>query len=359
VWYGMWRQDVPNPDGGFTRRQRCVKLGTVSELPDRSKARERLSRLMGQKPSVEMTFSELVDRWKVVVVPTLKDSTAGMYLFKLHRYVVPVFGNREISDISRYDVETFLADMAKKKYCRNTIRGMRASLSQVLSWAVSHEWTEKNPCFGVKLPLAGSKVKRVVLTPQQVMTIADALEEPYATLVLFLAAVGLRVGEAVGIKWTDFDGDTLHLQRRIYERREDTTKRPRKRCNIPIPSALLERMRKLGDGEWVFRSRAGTPLDPKNALNRRLRPVVRELGIPLGGWHDFRHTLSTQLLKRYPVKVVSELLGHSNVQTTLETYQHVETEDFRAPLDETAAQLLSNVSKRPVLQQSAGSKTLN
>ncbi|MGO9843888.1 MAG: tyrosine-type recombinase/integrase [Candidatus Acidiferrales bacterium] len=71
-------------------------------------------------------------------------------------------------------------------------------------------------------------------------------------------------------------------------------------------------MKSLGQGEWVFRSRSGTPVDPKNAANRYLRPVAKELGLTLGGWHDFRHTLSTQLLRRYPTKVVSELLGHSN-----------------------------------------------
>jgi len=65
----------------------------------------------------------------------------------------------------------------------------------------------------------------------------------------------------------------------------------------------------------------------------------------LGGWHDFRHTLSTQLLRRNPTKVVSELLGHSSVQTTLSVYQHVETDQFRAPLNEIATELLPDVTK--------------
>ena len=86
-------------------------------------------------------------------------------------------------------------------------------------------------------------------------------------------------------------------------------------------------------------------MDPKNAANRYLRPVAKGLGITLGGWHDFRHTLSTQLLKRYPTKVVSELLGHSSVQTTLSVYQHVEMEDFRVPLNEMATELLCDVTK--------------
>jgi hypothetical protein len=156
-------------------------------------------------------------------------------------------GNRQGSEISRYDVETFLADKAKK-YCRNTLRGMRASLSRVLSWSVACDWIGKNPCAGVRLPLAGSKVKRTILTSQQVAAIASRLEEPYSTLVIFLAATGLRIGEAVGIKWSDFEGDTVHIRRRIYERREGTTKTKSSERSIPIPAALLERMKLLGLG---------------------------------------------------------------------------------------------------------------
>jgi excisionase family DNA binding protein len=344
TWYGMWREDVLDADGGFIRRQRNVKLGAVAEIPNCADALDKLAVLMNQKPSVRLEFSELFERWKAAVVPTLKDSTANNYVYNLKTYLVPAFGNREVSAINRYEVETFLAGKAKM-YCRNTLRGMRASLGRILSWAVVCDWIEKNPCAGVKLPNAGSKVKRTILTPQQVIAIAARLEEPYSTLILFLAVTGLRVGEAVGIKWADFEGDTLHVQRRIYERREGTTKKRGSTRSVPIPSVLLERMRTLGDGEWIFRSRAGTPVDPKNAANRHIRPTAKALGIVLGGWHDFRHTLSTQLLRRYPAKVVAGLLGHSNVQTTLAIYQHVETEDFRAPLNETANELLCDVIK--------------
>jgi len=344
MWYGMWREDVPKPDGGFTRRQRKAKLGPVSELTNKAMALERLSVLMNQKPTTQLNFGELFERWKAAVVPTIKESTSDTYIYNLKSYIVPAFGNRQVSEISRYEVETFLADKAKK-FCRNTLRGMRASISRVLSWAVACDWIEKNPCAGVRLPLAGSKVKRTILTPYQVAALAARLEEPYSTLVIFLAATGTRIGEAVGIKWSDFDGNTLHIQRRIYERKEGTTKTKGSNRSIPIPTALLERMKLLGEGEWVFRSQAGTPVDPKNAANRYLRPAAEALGIKLGGWHDFRHTLSTQMLKRYPTKVVSELLGHSSVQTTLSVYQHVETEDFRAPMNEMTTELLLDVTK--------------
>ena len=104
-------------------------------------------------------------------------------------------------------------------------------------------------------------------------------------------------------------------------------------------------MRLLGNGEWVFRSRTGTPINPGNALKRYVRPVVKNLGIEIGGWHDFRHTLVTRSLKKWPTKVISEMVGHSDVHTTLRVYQHIETEDFRGPMNELADELLCDVTK--------------
>ena len=344
VWYGMWREDVTTADGQLVRRQRKVRLGSVSELPTKSTARMRLSDLMNAAPAVELSFAQLVERWKAAVVPTIKDTTATYYQKMLRAHIVPAFGDREVASIGRYDIETFLADRAQR-YCRNTLRGMRVSLGRVLSWAVACGWLGKNPCSGIRLPHAGKKIVRTILSPEQAIAIASELREPYSTLVLFMAITGLRVSEAIAIKRTDFEGDVLSIRRRLYEGKADTPKTEKSRRCLPIPAVLLSRMRMLGDGDWIFRSRTGTPVNPGNALKRYIRPVARKLGIEIGGWHDFRHTLSTRLLKKWPTKVVSEMLGHSNVQTTMEIYQHVQSEDFRAPLSEMASELLPSVTK--------------
>jgi len=74
---------------------------------------------------------------------------------------------------------------------------------------------------------------------------------------------------------------------------------------------------------------------------RYIRPVAKELNIDRGGWHDFRHTVAISMLRAgHGVKVISELLGHSDVSITLRTYDHVESDAFRAPLNEAASQLL-------------------
>jgi len=347
MWYGMWREEFSDGDGKVKRRQRNVKLGPVTELPTKVAAREVLARRVGAalKPKVEMTLSDLFGRWQKVASLSLKTSTYAHYVNALKSYVVPAFGNREIANIERYEIESFFATKAAK-YSRSTIRSMRISLGVLLAYAVRNEWLKEDPSKGVKLPraenCAGRRVQRKVLSPSQTSSIAEKLSEPYATLVLFLAVTGLRIGEAIAIKWSDFEGDVLHVQRRMYDGKADTTKSRDSKRRIPIPAALLERMKTLGTtGEWIFHARGGVPLNPGNSLKRYIRPVAKELNIELGGWHDFRHTVATSMLRAgHGVKVVSELLGHADVSITLRTYDHVESEAFRAPLNQAANQLL-------------------
>ena len=124
---------------------------------------------------------------------------------------------------------------------------------------------------------------RTVLTSEQVTAIAGKLEEPYATLVLSLAASGMRIGEAIAIKWSDFEGNVLRVSRRICERNMDSVKTESSIRRLPVDPALVSRMRSLGEGEWIFCSREGTPVNPGNALKRYVRPAATELRVHLGG----------------------------------------------------------------------------
>jgi integrase len=181
-----------------------------------------------------------------------------------------------------------------------------------------------------------------VLTPKQVKVIASNLEEPSSSLVLFLAVTGLRIGEAVGIQWSDFDGKVLNVRRRIYEGKADLLKTVKSNRSLPIPSALLTRLKTLDRvSEWVFSSESGTPVNPGNALRRYIQPVARTLGIPLSGFHDFRHTMATKSINSgVDPKTVSEILGHANVKITLDTYTHPALKQFRGPLNQMAERLM-------------------
>jgi integrase len=347
VWYARIREDVRNPDGQIERRHRNIRLGTLDEYPTKSAARNRLSELLkGSPPKMEMSFRELSERWEKAEGSTMKATTLHHYKNALRAYVLPKFGDRKITEINREDIQTFLAEKARK-YSESTLRSMRVVLGLTLGWATNCSWLARNPCSRVKLPkrTGGRRVTRTVLTAGQVNAIAGKLKEPYATLVLFLAATGLRIGEALAIKWTDFKDNVLHVTRRIYDGDVDAVKSKRSERKLPIDPILMERIEKLGRGEWVFRSRTGTSLNPGNALKRYIRPAAKELGISLGGWHDFRHTLSTKLRRSgvHP-KVVSDILGHKKVNLAMDVYDRTDVEDFVQPLSLVVNELCPSCS---------------
>jgi integrase len=125
---------------------------------------------------------------------------------------------------------------------------MRIALSLVMKWAVTNEWIAKNPAIGFKLPRSQScGGRRVVrnrqLKAEQVEALARRLREPYSTVVWFLAVTGCRIGEALAIKWSDFAGNVLHVQRRIYEGEIDTPKSGDSDRYLPLPEELLLRLK--------------------------------------------------------------------------------------------------------------------
>jgi integrase len=101
---------------------------------------------------------------------------------------------------------------------------------------------------------------------------------------------------------------------------------------VVLPDFALEALREhrksvLTDGpssDWVFSDRSGGPLRKSNFSRREFKPTIRRAGLPEIHFHGLRHTAATLLLSQGTnPKVVQEMLGHSTVSTTLDTYSHV------------------------------------
>jgi integrase len=113
-------------------------------------------------------------------------------------------------------------------------------------------------------------------------------------------------------------------------------------ATVPIPEALVMALQQWrseclypGDEDWVFASvqTAGkSPLWLDAALQRQLRPAAVRAGITKHvGWHTFRHSLATLLVKKKEgIKVVQELMRHADSRTTLDIYAQSDDEDKRA-----------------------------
>jgi integrase len=217
------------------------------------------------------------------------------------------------------------------------------------------------PPRNVALEVARPKVDRReadFLTPTQLRTVLDALDghrlEP---LVLLLAASGMRVGEALALRWSDVDLDARRLRvngtvRRVGGRIERTApKSQRSRRTLPISPAVVEALRSWRKAQaserlragtswessmsWIFTTESGRLLDQRNAA-RGYQRALTAAGIDVPArFHLFRHSAASAMLASGAVSVrtVSEILGHSTTSITSDVYGHVMESAKVAALD--------------------------
>lgn len=352
MWYGTYRLDTPEG-----RRPINIPLGTLQELPTKVSARDKLREKIAEMTKSEvplsassMKFAELVKRWEQSEGPGMGETTLRHYTNALRASVLPKWKDRSIDSIQREHITNLLNSQAAK-YSKSSLRSMRLVLCMTLGWAERNGYIKRPTGWldRIKLPrkTGGRKVVRTELEPEQTRGITQRLKEPYSTLVLFLGLCGRRIEEAIGIKPTDLEANNvLHIRRVIYHGRvEELEEEQLLPLDQPEHAELVGRLRSLGGNhKWVFRSRKGTPIDPGNARRRYLHPAAQAVGVKIGGWHDFRHTLVRKMRRGgvHPV-VVSAVVGHKSVELAPEVYDRATQNEIRDALGLVGKQLLPNV----------------
>jgi Site-specific recombinase XerD len=170
----------------------------------------------------------------------------------------------------------------------------------------------------------------------------DELEALY----VLALTTGMRRGELLALKWEDIDfkQELLQVKRTIahiphqgFVTAEPKTVKSRR--SISLTTLAIEALKqhrikqteqrlKAGhawtDQNWIFCKPDGTPIEPSTMLRYSFYPLLLKAGVPKIRFHDLRHSTATLLLSQgvHP-KVVQELLGHSQISMTLDTYSHV------------------------------------
>ena len=163
-------------------------------------------------------------------------------------------------------------------------------------------------------------------------------------------ALGLRRGEALGLRWQDIDFDRRllrvnhSLQRFNGKLQLTEVKTTNSRRVLHLPEILIRKLRehrtrqleeRLSAGEFwqendmVFASSIGTPMEPRN-LNRHFSQLLTDTKLNHMRLHDLRHFCASLLLAQgVPLKTISEILGHSQISTTADIYAHLSEETKR------------------------------
>ena len=293
-------------------------------------------------------LSEYLNKWlEDVAKPRLRESTFSSYEAVLKNYVKPTLGAKRLSDIQAYEVQKLYNDLKKQGLSSRTVRYAHVVFSSAMKQAIKWKMLMQNPCDLCELPRL-EKTEMKYLSPEETTKFLDvAKETKHFVLFLLIIESGMRPEEYLALQWKDIDfqQQALSVRRAIVWKRkgggftftEPKTKKSRR--SIPISNSVinalkvhrrkqLEEKLKLGSVygklDLVFASEVGTPIQPKNLLDRHFRPLLTKAELPSLRLYDLRHTTATLLLSAGEnPKVVSERLGHASIVLTLDTYSHV------------------------------------
>jgi len=341
------------------RIQHAETIGFVTKIK-RQQALEilqaRVSAVSQQqhRPKVTVTLSEFVTaEWKPNAGLALRKSSMRIYSYQLEKHILPAFGQLPVRDIGVAHIEACLSKLKQKGHATSTLRSVRATFATVLRSAVKRGYLKKNHAHGVCIREVDSKKERRFYSQEQTRMLLGTLTEPCASVVSIAVLTGLRIGEILALRWKRIDllGATLEVAETYSSGEFGPPKTKSSRRVIPISSALrrvLEDQRARTNPatpeDLVFQTPKGTPLSDKNLYNRELAPACDQIGQPRISWHSFRHTHATLLhANGESLKTAQALLGHSDLETTLNVYTHTVSDSQRNAVERVAGVLFSDV----------------
>jgi integrase len=214
------------------------------------------------------------------------------------------------------------------------VRSCHAQCRASLEKAVSEGLISKNPSTGCKLPPKKGKEMKILSKNELGRFFVRAKEEGYYELFLLELSTGMRRGEIVGLKWSDFDeaDGLLRITRQVNRVGGKTVvQSPKTKSSVRtvvLPqymTEILSEMKKDAVCDWMFPSpvNIGEPRNP-SALYKRFQLLLERSGCKQVRFHDLRHTFATMALENgMNIKILSDMIGHSSAETTLNIYSHV------------------------------------
>jgi len=359
TWH-RWRDRRPITNGSIYKRQSdgrwvgSISLGTgkrkyvygrtradvAAKLTDALKARKDGLPSLGERQTVRDFLLE----WLEAKRSSLRLRTWLRYEQFIRLHIVPGIGRIRLAKLSPQHLDSLYADRLRSGLSPASIRQLHAIVRSALSQADKWGLVQRNVARVVNPPRVIRKEIVTLSVDESRHLLHEAQGDRLEALYVLALASGMRQGELLALHWRDVDLDkaaikvTATLQRtpegfRFEEPKTATSRRQVELTRAAVDSLRRHRARQMeehlrqglswSESALVF-SNGGKPIDNAALLRRSFYPLLERADLPRIRFHDLRHTSATLLLSEgvHP-KIVSEMLGHSNIAITLDLYSHV------------------------------------
>lgn len=252
----------------------------------------------------------------------LSENTSEAYRRDLTAFVD--FANKEVNEITRSDITNFIRDLHENNYSPISVKRKIASLRGFFKWLCANEYCKTNPTLTIELPKIPKKLPKV-MTVQEIETILNQDLTPVEKVIVeLLYGCGLRVSELVNLKINDFDVNSKYLQcfgKGSKERMVPLGSKAIKAIKAYIPKRDFALQKFRIDTKLLLvhdNGRIYTRQDVYNFIHAQGKKIHKTISP-----HTLRHSFATHLLENgADLRIVQELLGHSDVSTT-QLYTHI------------------------------------
>ena len=267
-------------------------------------------------------------------------STARVYRSFLKNHVLPKWGDTRIQDVQPRPVELWLRDLPLSPKSKTHVRSLVHGLVEFAMWAGMLE-ISRNPVSLVRNIGATRKVRKArSLTAEQFHALLKELHEPFATMALLSVCLGLRISEALAVRWSDVDwlGSRLSIRRGIVNQIVDDVKTQGSAKTFNLAGELLELLKSWKQSsefsapeDWIFASpfKLGRLPYSYTCTRQQLERASKSAGIGHISSHAFRHTYRSWLdAVKTPIAVQQKMMRHTDIRTTMNVYGDVVTDEM-------------------------------
>ena len=351
-----WRAEITWLDLDGNKCRKSWKSKKQSEVKTKLADFKKQLILSGAEVSSESrSFRDFSDEWvNVILKPKLKPLSYQRKVSTLENQVYKHIGNVPICKLTHSQIQKMVNDLSESGLSYSTVKKAYEAVSGCLRYYRIETSSAFNPCEGITLPEMKRKSDSDIefFTEEERKKICVEATRTYRNgrnvyrlgwVYVFLLYSGLRVGELCALTWRDIDFSkrTINVCKNaveVCERDEEgkrhsvlQTQNSTKTRNgiriIPMTEkayiALSELQKITGEYEYITTSANGKRIRPTR-LDTTFYQILAAIDLKKVGVHALRHTFATMLFKNgCEVKVVSELLGHSNTKITENIYIHL------------------------------------
>ena len=289
------------------------------------------------------SVKDFLTNWLDTKRDSLRSNTYRRYCELARLHVIPEIGRYRLNRVTPQKVQELYRNKLLQGQSASSVRQMHAVLSVAFKQALQWGQLERNVMSMVIPPRRADKDIQP-LTVQEARAVLEAAEgDKFEALYILALTAGLRRGELFALRWRDLDlgNETMRVAGTLLAdgtiAAPKTAKSRRGIALTPIAIEAIKRRRiiqmedQLLAGErWsneenlVFTNLRGKAINPSNFSSRNFRQLLEKSGIRRIRFHDLRHSTASLLLSlNVHPKIVQELLGHSQISITLDTYSHV------------------------------------